>query len=169
MSRRVDLHVFAVPQNDPDGLLSVWASSDRPAARASFPLVADPPPDTLFMRATGLDLSVFGENVDEGELQMIDHESLKGWSLEHLITAVERDAEQTAHTLYSYAVEREVACREAAMLDALRTGAWPTAPDAMHQAAAFARRLLGAGRDAVPAGQSVVWAYVGGRVSYEYP
>ena len=46
------------------------------ALRRTFPLVACPPPCALFMRATGEDLSVFGEELEDGSLQMIDQESI---------------------------------------------------------------------------------------------
>lgn len=173
--RQIVLQVFPVEGNDPLALIAT--SADQRAARSTysraFPLAFDPPPDTLFMRATGLDLSVFGEDLPNGHLQMIDGASLAGWTLQMLTNAVERDADATALVLATFSQKSNDPARASEVAEALRTGAFPIdatpGKGAILQAAAFAHQLLRAARHATPRGESVVWEYTGGHCSYHYP
>lgn len=171
----IDLYVFAVPGDSSDGLMDVWwdmKAGSKPAfaMHKRFPLLANPPPDTLLMRATDNDFSVFGEDLELGALQMIDHGSLVKYAhhdtLENL---VHRDARATAATLTGFAKNLGVDVDEARVLEALTKGTWPTTADAMLQAAAFAHHLGDAAKIAVESDNSVVWAYQNVELEYDYP
>lgn len=171
MALSLDLFVLAVPNHSPDGLLAIPAK-DR-AALSTFTrtieLRAQPPPDTLFMRATGIDLSVFGENTLEGELQMIDAESLKKHSEPQLRHAVVSEPSATVATLAAFGRGHRQQVDEAALALALASNAWPASADPLVQAAAFARVLFEASQLALPAERSLVWLVRGGPISYRYP
>lgn len=171
---RTDLYVFAVPDSDPMELLRLWhgmpTREPAMALRETFPFVANPPPDTLLMRATGLDLSVFGEDLEDGSLQMIDHASLVQYGHHEILARlVGDDIATTAETLTSYAQSLGVTCDRAAVEDKLRHGVWPEQADAMLQVAAFAHHLSRAAQIAFGIGQSVVWAFRQTTLSYDYP
>lgn len=171
MSHTLELFVFAVPGDAPEGLRSI-APNDRPRRSVftrTHPLVAQPPPDTLFMRATGLDLSVFGEPTAEGELQMIDGKSLAKHAFPELERHVNRFPDSTVRALAALAAQHGQRCDERALREALEAGAWPTTPDALVQAAAFAKVLHQAACAALPNGHAVVWLYRGGPLRYRYP
>lgn len=171
MPNTVELFVFEVPGNSPDGLLAIPAG-DR-EKRSTFThkatLFAMPPPDTLFMRATGLDLSVFGEKTREGELQMIDGASLSKRAGEELERFVNRHPDSTVQALAALAKKHAQPCDETALRTALESDAWPTGGDALLQAAAFARVLWKASTVALPKKHAIVWLYRGGPLSYRYP
>ncbi|MEZ4220957.1 MAG: hypothetical protein R3B13_08510 [Polyangiaceae bacterium] len=171
---RLDLYVFAVPGNDPMALLRVWRNmptvEPAMALRDTFPLVANPPPDTLLMRASGLDFSVFGEDLQDGSLQMIDYGSLVEYGHHEILASLTgEDIETTAKTLSTYAERNGATCSPAAVKEKLQRGAWPEQADAMLQAAAFAHHLCRAAHIAVEAEQSVIWAYRQATLSYTYP
>lgn len=171
MPNTVELFVFEVPGNSPDGLLAIPAS-DR-EKRSTFtrkaPLFASPPPDTLFMRATGLDLSVFGESTREGELQMIDGASLAKNAAEDLERFVNRHPDSSVRAFAALAKKHGQPCDETALRAAIESDVWPTAGDALLQAAAFARVLWKASTVALPKKHSIVWLYRGAPLSYRYP
>jgi|GEM_PF-3443469 len=175
MSRpRLDLFVFAVPDDDPMELLRIWRELPRReppmALRESYPLVVNPPPDTLLMRATGLDLSVFGEPLDDGALQSISCGALRYYGHHETLARMLGDgAAEAAAKLVEFARTQGATCDADAVEAALREGRWPTHPDAMVQAAAFAHLLGRASRLAVERGESVVWAYRQAELSYDYP
>lgn len=172
---RLDLFVFAVPDDgDPMELLRIWGDFPRReppmALRESFPLVANPPPDTLLMRATGLDLSVFGEPLGDGALQMIGYDAVSEYGHhETLARMLGEGRADTVDTLVGFARRHAVPCDAAAIEEALQTGRWPTRPDAMLQVAAFAHVLGRALQVAAAHEQSVVWAYRQTELSYDYP
>jgi hypothetical protein len=167
--------VFAVEGDDPMALIATTAAqrAERSIYSRTLPLLFDPPPDTMFMRGTGLDLAVFGEDLPDGHLQMIDGASLSGWVLEMLVTAVERDAKATTLALVALSCASKDPATSEEVATALGTGVFPgevgQGKGAILQAAAFAHHLLAAGRHATPVGASVVWEFTGGRCSYDYP
>jgi len=134
-----------------------------------LPLRWDPPPDTLFMRATGLDLGVFGEDLPDGHLQMIDaahtHDDLR--------RALDEDAGTTVDALHAHSRLAQSPTPPEAIAAALASGAWPDDADAdrgaILQAAGFARQLLEAIAVALPDRLAVVWEFTGGRCRYAYP
>lgn len=171
MPNTVELFVFEVPGNAPEGLLAIPAG-DR-EKRSTFTrkatLFAAPPPDTMFMRATGLDLSVFGESTREGELQMIDGASLVKSAAEELERVVNRHPDSSVRALAALAKKHGQPCDETALRAAMESDTWPSAGDALLQAATFARMLWKASTVALPKKHSIVWLYRGAPMSYRYP
>jgi hypothetical protein len=165
--RRIVLHVL--PSRDPFDLVVTTASqrASESAYTREWPLRWDPPPDTLFMRATGRDLGVFGEPLPDGELQMIGGES----TLPDLEEALADPA--TVPALVALSRASSTPADPDTVARALQTGEWPDDPaparGAILQAAGFARQLLLAARVAAPLGRDVVWQYTGGPCRYDYP
>ena len=168
MTREILLHVLDPKLAAPMALIRTSAVQRAAGSTYSrrYSLNWDPPPDTLFMRATNLDLGVFGEDLPSGSLQMIE----PGHARPSLEAALEADVASTIAALVKHSAEA-VTPHEVAT--ALATGVWHrerTKPrGAILQAAGFARCLLEAFRAAEPEGRAVVWEYTGGTPSYKYP
>ena len=163
--REILLHVLGREYCDPMRMLTTTQKSREALSTYTrrFALVADPPPDTLFMRATGIDLGVFGEDLPDGHLQMMDARHASA-TLEEALTT---EAVTTVDDLVAAA--GNPAWRPAIEL-ALSSGSWSEDPDprraAILQASGFAHQLLLATRTA-PQG-AIIWEYTGGLCSYEY-
>ncbi len=173
----LDMGVIEGP-GDEEGLRQGWAAliqgveASHLSLHKRFPLWANPPPDTLFMRATGIDLVVFGMDYEGTEVQILDHATIVDCELYQEITElVETKAKSTAATLATYARARQIPCDEAAVREALDHGTWPmTQADAMLQVAAFAYHLRKALWIAAAAGRNVVWVYSNAAwIDYTYP
>ena len=168
MSREIRLYVLDPKYNDPMALIRTsrrqWETGSTYSR--SYPLNWDPPPDTLFMRATNVDLGVFGEELADGSLQMIDANHTQPC----LERALEADIDETVAALVAFAAD---SVPPVEVSDALRTGTWTQFATkergAILQAAGFARCLLMAIHAAAPAKRAVVWEYTGGRPTYKYP
>lgn len=167
----VELFVFEVPGNSPDGLLAIPPAEreKRSTFTRKATLFAAPPPDTLLMRATGVDLSVFGEATREGQLQMIDWASLSKHAAEALERLVIRHPDSTVQAFVALAKKHAQPSDEAALRAALESDTWPTAGDGLLQAAAFARVLWKASTHALPNKSAIVWLSRGAPMSYRYP
>lgn len=113
----VELFVFEVPGNSPDGLLAIPPAEreKRSTFTRKVTLFAAPPPDTLLMRATGVDLSVFGEATREGQLQMIDGASLSKHAAEALERLVIRHPDSTVQAFVALAKKHAQPSDEAAL------------------------------------------------------
>lgn len=163
--RQILLHVLDGRYADPMALIATTAAqrAAQSTYARTFELCWDPPPDTLFMRATDLDLGVFGEDLPAGHLQMIDANHTRPI----LEPALERDAPATVAALVAHAGGAATAEEVA---HALATGEWWAAlgdrRGPILQAAGFARQLLAAVRVAVPDNRAVVWEFTGGRCRY---
>lgn len=168
MSREILLHLLHPKFADPMLLIRTSAAGRAAGSTYSrtYPLNWDPPPDTLFMRATNLDFGVFGEYLPSGGLQMIE----PGHAQPSLEAALDANIARTVSALVEHSANT-VTPEE--VTTALATGTW--APEqtkqrgAMLQAAGFARCLLEAVRIAAPEGRAVVWEYTGGKPTYKYP
>jgi hypothetical protein len=161
--------------NDNDPMALIRTTREERAVesrwRRVLPLAWDPPPDTLFMRATGLDLGVFGEDLGDGHLQMID----AAFSHDSLRDALDGNALATVEALHAHSRRAPTATAPEAIAAALASGEWPGAADvdahqgAILQAAGFARQLLVACAIALPNRLAVVWEFIGGHCRYDYP
>jgi periplasmic divalent cation tolerance protein len=149
--REVVMHVLDARYCDPMVLVGTTAEQRESESTYSqrFELFSwEPLPDTVFMKATGLDLGVFCEDLPTGALEMVDARHTRPM-LEPAL------AENLAATIAALAAEDPDA-REA-ITRALGSGRWTDASGAVVQAAGFARRLLEAVRIAEPEGRAVVW------------
>lgn len=167
LDREILLNVLDSKFDDPRVLIET-SREERAAASTYFrryPLLWDPPPDTLFMRATKLDMGVFGEHVEGGELQMIESRHTSPG----LEAALGRDAASTIAALVAISADAVNADEVSAAL----AGRWPDESTkrrgAVLQAAAFAHALLDAVRFSVPNAGAVVWEYTGRAPTYDYP
>lgn len=168
MKREILLYLLDAKFNDP--MVLVQTSAVERVANCShlhtYPLTWDPPPDTLFMRATDLDMGVFGEDLPSGSLQSVGTRHSRP-SLERTLEA---EVANTIDALVKYSAGSVTPDEVAA---ALRTGMWSQEPTkqrgAILQAAGFARCLLEAIRVADPDERAVVWEYTGGVPTYKYP
>lgn len=168
MNREILLHLLDPNFTDPMVLIQTSRAQRDSGSTYTrrYSLNWDPPPDTLFMRATNRDFGVFGEELAAGSLQMIE----PGHARPSLEAALEFKVAETIQTLVAYSA-KSVTADEVAT--ALATGVWHperTKPrGAILQSAGFARCLLQAVRVAEPEGRAVVWEYTGGTPTYEYP
>ncbi|MFT5356167.1 MAG: hypothetical protein ACI9KE_003390 [Polyangiales bacterium] len=168
MSREILLHLLDPKFNDP--MVLVKTSTTQRAAESTYSrryaLNWDPPPDTMFMRATNLDFGVFGEELASGSLQSVEARH----SRPSFEAALEADLASTIKALVDYSANT-VTPDEVAT--ALATGVWQRERTkqrgAILQAAGFARCLLEAVRLADLDERAVVWEYTGGAPSYKYP
>lgn len=98
--------------------------------RRSFPLVANPPPGTMLMRATNEDFSVFGEEVHDGSLQTMVYRSIELYSHHATLRRmVGSERRQTVATLVELARSKGVSSRPDALLDALEKGTATATPE----------------------------------------
>lgn len=168
MNREIWLHLLDAKFTDPMALIQTSRAQRDSGSTYSrrYALNWDPPPDTLFMRATNRDFGVFGEDLPSGSLQMIE----PGHARPGLEAALESDRAKTVQTLVEYASQTVTADEVAT---ALATGVWhperTKQRGAILQAAGFARCLLEAVRFAEAEGRAVVWEYTGGIPTYKYP
>lgn len=168
MSREILLHLLDPKFADPMVLIRTSAVERAAGSTYSrrYTLNWDPPPDTLFMRATNLDFGVFGEDLASGSLQMIE----PGHARPSLEAALEANTAKTIAALVKHSAD---AVTRDEVATALATGVWARERTkqrgAILQAAGFARSLLEAVRIAEPEGRAVVWEYTGGKPTYKYP
>jgi hypothetical protein len=168
MTRQILLHVIDQQFTDPMRLIETTRAQRESGSTytRTYPLAYDPPPDTLFMRAAAVDLGVFGEDLPDGSLQLID--------ARHARPAIERALEANVdRTIAALVAASGNTVTAAEVAEALASGTWSTTHDkrrgAILQAAGFARCLLDAIRLAEPDERAVVWEYTGGKPTYAYP
>ncbi|MBO6934757.1 MAG: hypothetical protein JJ863_07275 [Deltaproteobacteria bacterium] len=168
MTREILLHVLDSRFGDPMFLIETTQEERAKQSTYSrtYPLVWDPPPDTMFMRATKLDMGVFAEHMDGGEVHMIDARHTSP-GLEAALGPQEDETIAALVALSNGAVSADE------VQSALRTGEWPPqdtkARGAILQAAAFARRLLEAIRFGIANECAIVWQCTGRAPTYVYP
>lgn len=135
---KIGLYVFPVPLDEPEEVPPLWAQYQNGEIAAElvreFPLLAQPHPHAVFWRATKFDLVV----VDAGGGLSFLYGSHDAASLKRLI---DRDA---APLLCAWAAAENLPHDLAQTQHALTHGTWPSEPDCVLQAAAFAHHVQAA-------------------------
>lgn len=162
----VSVTIIATPAEDHDTFeeMSLEDRKRRSGGYETFPVRSGRALDTFVMQATGTDLSVFessDEKVDKdghAVQSCVITEDVVPDVVGRLVALVETNVDETARALRKHGGGTADPAR---VVEALRSGTWPSSGDAAEEAAAFAHQLLKYARFAEEDLIGLCWEYRG--------